>query len=200
VSGVAWFLNPCGSCIISFTVFIVSSPLQETKGGRSHKKLGFVKLNLAEYAGAGETQRKYLLESYNENKHKPDNSILKVKIALRQTSGDVLFKAPRVPVWELSEAEDEGIQEDLQSMRSKASYNPRVSTTSTLSGLSTGSSSLNFLQGGSLQDMRSRRSSISREVNQRKSCSAGSLRENSSDSGRWRCSLCVGGVHMWMLG
>ena len=52
-----------------------------------------MKLNLAEYAGAGETQRKYLLESYNENKHKPDNSILKVKIALRQTSGDVLFKA-----------------------------------------------------------------------------------------------------------
>ena len=58
-----------------------------------HTQLGFVKLNLAEYAGAGETQRKYLLESYNENKHKPDNSILKVKIALRQTSGDVLFKA-----------------------------------------------------------------------------------------------------------
>ena len=38
-------------------------------------------------------QRKYLLESYNENKHKPDNSILRVKVALRQTSGDVLFKA-----------------------------------------------------------------------------------------------------------
>ena len=56
-------------------------------------QLGFVKLNLAEYAGAGETQRKYLLESYNENKHKPDNYILKVKIFLRQTSGDVLFKA-----------------------------------------------------------------------------------------------------------
>ena len=59
----------------------------------AHIQLGFVKLNLAEYAGAGETQRKYLLESYNENKHKPDNSILKVKISLRQTSGDVLFKA-----------------------------------------------------------------------------------------------------------
>lgn len=58
-----------------------------------HTQLGFVKINLAEYAGAGTTQRKYLLESYNENKHKPDNSILKVRIALRQTSGDVLFKA-----------------------------------------------------------------------------------------------------------
>lgn len=38
-------------------------------------------------------QRKYLLESYNEHKHKPDNSILRVKVILRQTSGDVLFKA-----------------------------------------------------------------------------------------------------------
>ena len=42
-------------------------------------QLGFVKLNLAEYAGAGVKQRKYLLESYNENKHKPDNSLLKVR-------------------------------------------------------------------------------------------------------------------------
>ena len=54
---------------------------------------GYVKINLAEYAGAGDTQRKYLLESYNERLHKPDNSILKVKISLKQTSGDVLFKA-----------------------------------------------------------------------------------------------------------
>ena len=56
-------------------------------------QLGYVKINLAEYAGAGDMQRKYLLESYNERLHKPDNSILKVKICLRQTSGDVLFKA-----------------------------------------------------------------------------------------------------------
>ena len=55
-------------------------------------QLGYVKINLAEYAGAGATQRKYLLESYNESKHKPDNSILQVTIALRQTSGDSLFK------------------------------------------------------------------------------------------------------------
>ena len=55
-------------------------------------QLGYVKINLAEYAGAGATQRKYLLESYNENKHKPDNSILKVTVCLRLTSGDSLFK------------------------------------------------------------------------------------------------------------
>ena len=59
----------------------------------THTQLGFVKINLAEYAGAGETRRKYLLESYNEHKHRPDNSILKVMISLKQVSGDVLFKA-----------------------------------------------------------------------------------------------------------
>ena len=59
----------------------------------THLQLGYVKINLAEYAGAGDRVRKYLLESYNERLHKPDNSILKVKISLRQTSGDVLFKA-----------------------------------------------------------------------------------------------------------
>ena len=38
--------------------------------------------------------------------------------------------------------------------------------------------------GGSLQDMHTRHSSISKEAGQRKSCSAVSLRENNSDSGR----------------
>ncbi len=56
-------------------------------------QLGYVKINLAEFAGAGSVQRKYLLESYNEHKHKPDNSILTVTIGLRQTSGDSVFRA-----------------------------------------------------------------------------------------------------------
>ena len=58
-----------------------------------YSQLGFVRVNLAEFAGAGVVQRKYLLESYNEHKHKPDNSILRIKVMLKQTSGDVLFKA-----------------------------------------------------------------------------------------------------------
>ena len=119
-------------------------------------QLGYVSINLAEFAGAGVVQRKYLLESYNEHKHKPDNSILRVKVALRQTSGDVLFKAcvsphstpvtfvlslcrPRPPVWEISEPEqDEGIQADLHSSRRVSLSNTRVSTASTHSGVSTG--------------------------------------------------------------
>ena len=73
------------SLVMSFLVYYIIS--------YSSNQLGYVKINLAEYAGSGDTQRKYLLESYNERVHKPDNSILKVKISLKQTSGDVVFKA-----------------------------------------------------------------------------------------------------------
>ena len=41
-------------------------------------QLGYVDVNLAEFAGSGATCRNYLLQSYNEKKRKPDNSILKV--------------------------------------------------------------------------------------------------------------------------
>lgn len=155
---------------------------KETHGGRSYKKLGYVPINMAEFAGAGVVQRKYLLESYNEHKHKPDNSILRVKVMLRQTSGDVLFKAPRPPVWELSEPEqDEGIQADLQSSRRVSHSNVRASTASTLSGVSTGSGSGNLCVGASLQDMRYH--APQPPTSETKSSSACSLHGHSSDSG-----------------
>ncbi|CAH1155224.1 unnamed protein product [Phaedon cochleariae] len=66
---------------------------KESKGGRSFNKLGFVDLNLAEFAGAGLVHKKALLEGYDA-RHRQDNSMLKFKIELSMTSGDVLFKAP----------------------------------------------------------------------------------------------------------
>lgn len=147
---------------------------REIRGGKSYEKLGYVKINLAEYAGAGERERKYLLESYNERLHKPDNSILKVKVSLRQTSGDVLFKAPRAPVWEL---EDEGIQPDITSDKGRSSSDNRTSMTSTASTFSYASGSGQQSGSGSLQDMRRRSSTLPSES--RKSCSAGSLRTES---------------------
>ncbi|KAJ8921443.1 hypothetical protein NQ315_003061 [Exocentrus adspersus] len=66
---------------------------KESKGGRSFNKLGFVDLNLAEYAGAGLTHKKALLEGYDA-RHRQDNSMLKFKIELNMISGDILFKAP----------------------------------------------------------------------------------------------------------
>ncbi|XP_060526209.1 uncharacterized protein LOC132701918 isoform X2 [Cylas formicarius] len=66
---------------------------KESKGGRSFAKLGFVDLNLAEYAGAGLIHKKALLEGYDA-RHRQDNSMLKFRIQLNMISGDILFKAP----------------------------------------------------------------------------------------------------------
>lgn len=65
---------------------------KESKGGRSFNKLGFVDINLAEYAGAGLTHKKALLEGY-DTRHRQDNSMLKFRIELNMISGDILFKA-----------------------------------------------------------------------------------------------------------
>lgn len=65
---------------------------RESKGGRSFDKLGFVDLNLAEYAGAGETCKKALLEGYDNRHTRQDNSMLRFSIKMNMLSGDVLFK------------------------------------------------------------------------------------------------------------
>ncbi|GCC33655.1 hypothetical protein chiPu_0012125 [Chiloscyllium punctatum] len=66
----------------------------ELKGGKSFVKLGFVDLNLAEFAGSGSTARCYILEGYDTKKTRQDNSILKVSISLQLLSGDPCFKTP----------------------------------------------------------------------------------------------------------
>lgn len=68
---------------------------REQKGGRTFQKLGFIDLNLAEYAGSGVTERTCLLEGYDNNpRHRPDNSMIKVHIGMNMLSGDILFKVP----------------------------------------------------------------------------------------------------------
>lgn len=64
---------------------------KESKGGRSFNKLGFVDINLAEYAGAGLAHKKALLEGY-DTRHRQDNSMLKFRIEMNMISGDILFK------------------------------------------------------------------------------------------------------------
>ncbi|CAH1786845.1 unnamed protein product [Owenia fusiformis] len=66
---------------------------KELKGGKSYQKLGFVDVNLSEFAGAGVTSRRCLLEGY-DSKHRQDNSILTVSINMTLLSGDPLFKVP----------------------------------------------------------------------------------------------------------
>lgn len=65
--------------------------MQELKGGRSFQKLGFCDLNLAEFAGSGQTMRRCLLEGY-DTRHRQDNSMLMVRISMNMLSGDVVFK------------------------------------------------------------------------------------------------------------
>ena len=65
---------------------------QEVKGGKSSQKLGFADVNLAQYAGAGSSSRRYLLGGYN-SKSRQDNSTLKLNISMTLLSGDPCFKA-----------------------------------------------------------------------------------------------------------
>ncbi|XP_069775603.1 early estrogen-induced gene 1 protein-like [Narcine bancroftii] len=67
---------------------------KELKGGKAFIKLGFVDLNLAEFAGAGFTARCCLLEGYDTKNTRQDNSILKVSISMQLLLGDPCFKTP----------------------------------------------------------------------------------------------------------
>ncbi|XP_048472649.1 protein FAM102A-like [Rhincodon typus] len=60
----------------------------------SIRKLGFVDLNLAEFAGSGMTSRCYILEGYDTKNTRQDNSILKISISLQLLLGDPCFKTP----------------------------------------------------------------------------------------------------------
>lgn len=66
---------------------------KELKGGSSFQKLGFVDVNLSEFAGSGLTSRRYLLEGYDA-KRRLDNSTLHVNVNLTLLSGDPCFKVP----------------------------------------------------------------------------------------------------------
>ncbi|KAF4021534.1 hypothetical protein G4228_013499 [Cervus hanglu yarkandensis] len=65
---------------------------KELKGGKAYAKLGFADLNLAEFAGSGNTTRRCLLEGYDTKNTRQDNSILKVWISMQLMSGDPCFK------------------------------------------------------------------------------------------------------------
>uniref|UniRef100_UPI00398E401E early estrogen-induced gene 1 protein-like n=1 Tax=Pristiophorus japonicus TaxID=55135 RepID=UPI00398E401E len=67
---------------------------KELKGGKAFIKLGFVDLNLAEFAGSGSTARCCILEGYDTKNTRQDNSILKVSISMQLLLGDPCFKTP----------------------------------------------------------------------------------------------------------
>ena len=64
---------------------------QELKGGRSYQKLGYVDVNLAQFAGAGRTSRRYVLDGYSD-RNRQDNSTLSIIVDMTLLSGDPCFK------------------------------------------------------------------------------------------------------------
>lgn len=94
-------LDPC-MCRVSVR--------KELKGGKAYAKLGFADLNLAEFAGSGNTTRRCLLEGYDTKNTRQDNSILKVIISTQLMSGDPCFKTPP------STATVVGLQSDGESL------------------------------------------------------------------------------------
>ncbi|NXG45464.1 F102B protein, partial [Psilopogon haemacephalus] len=86
---------------------------KELKGGRAYAKLGFADLNLAEFAGSGNTTRRCLLEGYDTKNTRQDNSILKVLINMQLMSGDPCFKTPPSTAMSIAIAgESESLHED----------------------------------------------------------------------------------------
>merc|ERR550539_644104 len=65
----------------------------EERGGRHFRKLGFVDVNLAEYAGAGPSTQRYILQPY-ESSHRLDNSIVQLTINITLREGDTIFQRP----------------------------------------------------------------------------------------------------------
>uniref|UniRef100_T1JHA3 C2 NT-type domain-containing protein n=1 Tax=Strigamia maritima TaxID=126957 RepID=T1JHA3_STRMM len=85
----------------------------ELKGGRSFQKLGFADVNLAEFAGSGNTSRNYLLEGYDA-KHRQDNSTLRITIVMTLLSGDPCFKVPNTRPLSLPGENQEELRRDEQ--------------------------------------------------------------------------------------
>ncbi|KAJ6658420.1 hypothetical protein lerEdw1_020124 [Lerista edwardsae] len=104
------------------------------KGGKAYAKLGFADLNLAEFAGSGNTTRRCLLEGYDTKNTRQDNSILKVLISMQLMSGDPCFKTPPSTGMSISIAgEPESLQEDRKGGDNIKSSHLTVSDLSTKS-------------------------------------------------------------------
>lgn len=70
---------------------------KEQKGGKSYSKLGFVDINLAQFAASGidGMTRSYLLDGYGINQRQ-DNSRILIKVTMSHQSADPIFKVPRI--------------------------------------------------------------------------------------------------------
>ncbi|VDP02222.1 unnamed protein product [Soboliphyme baturini] len=67
---------------------------KDSKNGKSFQKLGFVNINLSEFAGSGidGITKTFLLEGYSSGHQRQDNSLLRVNISMVLQSADPCFK------------------------------------------------------------------------------------------------------------
>lgn len=89
----AVILHPEAWCWLGKSV----TPWEKTKFTSSHffvLQLGFADLNLAEFAGSGNTTRRCLLEGYDTKNTRQDNSILKVTWKVQQSSHTPVIRPP----------------------------------------------------------------------------------------------------------
>ncbi|GMR31127.1 hypothetical protein PMAYCL1PPCAC_01322 [Pristionchus mayeri] len=70
---------------------------KEQKGGKSYQKLGYVDINLCEFAASGVEgiSRSYLLDGYGLNARQ-DNSKVTIKVTMSHQSADPFFKVPHL--------------------------------------------------------------------------------------------------------
>ena len=93
----AKFMFPCkmtaamSSGILDTAKCRISIRMEEKSG--KFRKLGFIDINLAEYAGAGPSTQRYILQPYDLN-HRLDNSILQVSVNVTLREGDTIFQRP----------------------------------------------------------------------------------------------------------
>uniref|UniRef100_A0A8D0KYJ9 Family with sequence similarity 102 member B n=1 Tax=Strix occidentalis caurina TaxID=311401 RepID=A0A8D0KYJ9_STROC len=83
---------------------------KELKGGKAYAKLGFADLNLAEFAGSGNTTRRCLLEGYDTKNTRQDNSILKVMNYIKSTPFS--YRPPSTAMSIAIAGESESLHED----------------------------------------------------------------------------------------
>lgn len=70
---------------------------KEQRGGKSYQKLGFVDVNLSQFAASGVEgiAESYLLDGYGMNQRQ-DNSRLSIKVTMSHLNADPIFKVPRI--------------------------------------------------------------------------------------------------------
>lgn len=92
------FLFPCKMNANSNTGVLESckcrvSIRKEEKGGKNYRKIGFVDVDLAEYAGAGPSTQRYILQAYDQH-HRLDNSMVQLTLNITLREGDPVFQRP----------------------------------------------------------------------------------------------------------